>query len=322
MTTAGKAKASITLGLEGAFGGPVVAGGQITFTRICVLLNPVPVSGTYRFIHPYGEEFLEGTAGSRIFFTDDVGIGARGDFSGAMTGRTGPFLLAANEPGGAELPPVAGPVGSNLGGTGFDFIETTDFSLMGRVYAGTMPGLVVADRASYAGTSTEQKVDVYAAAFPTAGSRLPAKPRPAGVAPVTSFFDSACTASFDDAGNFLAYSVPATGGNEILMQVQGNYRYGQIRPPAGALLPDAVCLKDNSAVDVNGQQVPVFHPLPVNDEVRVTEGTYDPMAQTLQVSANSSDLLNPPTLTRRGHFRLHRDGRRGDLQYRHRYGRH
>jgi hypothetical protein len=41
----------------------------------------------------------------------------------------------------------------------------------------------------------------------------------------------------------------------------------------------------------------MYHPLPVNDEVRITEGTYDPIAQTLLVSANSSDLVNPPTLT-------------------------
>ena len=339
MTTAANAKAGITLALEGAFAGPVVAGGQMTFTRIRVLLNPVPVSGTYRFIHPYGEEALEGSAGERIFFTDDVGIGAPGDFSGAMTGRTGPFLLAADVPGGPELPAIAGPVpgklyiadparvgsvtgsplpdflgndgllhnhntfriegpvGSNLGGPGVDFIETTDFSLMGRVYAGTIPNLVVADRASYARTSTEQKVDVYATAMPTAAGRLPANPRPAGVAPVTSFFDAACTANFDASGNFVSYSAPAVGGTEILMNAQGTTRYAQLRPPVGSLLPDAVCLKDNSAVDVNGQQIPVYHPLPVNDEVRVTEGAYDPIAQTLLVLANSSDLVSPPTLT-------------------------
>jgi hypothetical protein len=62
-------------------------------------------------------------------------------------------------------------------------------------------------------------------------------------------------------------------------------------------LPDAVCVKDNSAIDITGQQIPVYHPLPVNDEVRVTEGIYDPATQTLVVSANSSDSANPPVLT-------------------------
>lgn len=341
MTTAASAKASLTLALEGAFGGTgaVTPGGQVTFTRIRVVLTPVPVTGTYRFIHPYGEEALDGSAGGRIFFTDDVGIGATGDFFGATRGRVGPFLLAADVPGGPELPAIAGPVagksyiadparigsvtgsplpdflgndglmhnhnvfriegpvGSNLGGPGIDYIETTDFSLMGRAFTGSMPSLVVADRASYARSTTEQKVDVYATAFPTAASRLPATARPAGIAPVVSFFDAACEVNLDAAGNFVSYATPVGAPTEILMNAQGDLRYGQVRPTLGTNLPDAVCVKDNSARDINGQQVPMYHPLPVNDEVRVTEGTYDPVAQTLVISANSSDLVNPPVLT-------------------------
>ena len=341
MTTAGSAKASLTLGLEGAFGGTgaVVSGGQVAFTRIRVVLNPVPVSGTYRFIHPYGEEQLDGSAGGRIFFTDDVGIGTPGDFTGAMKGRLGPFLLAADVPGGPELPaitgPVAGklyiadpvrlgpvtgsplpdflgndgvmhnhnvfriegPVGSDLGGPGIDYIETTDFNLMGRAYTGSMPGQVVADRASYTSSATEQKVDVYATAFPTAASRLPANARPAGVAPVISFFDASCTVNLDAAGHFVSYGAPSGAATEVLMHAQGDNRYGQLSSTAGAALPDAVCVKDNSAIDITGLQIPVYHPLPVNDEVRVTEGTYDPVTQTLVVSANSSESANPPILT-------------------------
>ena len=340
MNSAGGPKASLTLGVQAAFAvGPVIAGDQVTFSRIRVLLNPVPVTGTYKFIHPYGHELLEGTQGERIFFTDDVGIGGRGNFTGATTSRLGPFLMASETPGGAELPAIDGPVagkryiadparsgpvtgsplppfmgndglmhdhnifriegpaGSNLGGPGVDFIETSDFSLMGRLFTGAMPGLVTADRGSYSRTATEQKVDVYATAFPTAAAREPALVRPAGVAPVTSFYDAACGSSFDMSGNFLAYLPPAAGANEILMHAQGNTRYGQIRPATGTLLPDSVCIKDNSAVDITGQHIPVYHPLPINDEVRITEGTYDPVAQTLLVTANSSDLVNPPVLT-------------------------
>ena len=85
--------------------GPIVAGDQITFSRIRVVLNPVPVSGNYRFIHPYGEELLEGVAGDRIFFSDDVGVAA-GNFTGALRSRMGPFLLPSATPGGAEMPPL------------------------------------------------------------------------------------------------------------------------------------------------------------------------------------------------------------------------
>ena len=339
MPTAQAGKATLTLGVEGAFAtGPAIPGNQITFSRIRVVLTALPATGNYKFIHPYGEEILEGVAGGRIFFTDDVGIGARGDFTGAMASRLGPYLMASDQAGGPELAPVTlpetgrqyiadparsgtvtgsplppflgsdgllhdhnifrieGPVGSNLGGAGIDYIETHNFNLMGRIFNGTLPGLVTVDRASYAATATEQKVDVYATAYPTAGSRLPADVRPAGVTPVTSFYDAPCEANVVN-GKLVSYAAPATAANEILMRAEGTNRYGQIRPAVGTRLPDAVCIKDNSAVDVLGNQISVYHPLPVNDEVRITEGTYDPVAQTLVVTANSSDLLNPPTLT-------------------------
>ncbi|MFZ2269719.1 MAG: cadherin-like domain-containing protein [Azonexus sp.] len=338
MTPATGGTAILVLALEAAFSAGVTPGGQIVFTRVRVKLLPVPVSGTYRFIHPYGEESIEATAGERIFFTDDVGIGAPGDFSGAMQGRVGPFLLPSASPGAAEIPPIAGPVpgklyiadpgrlgpvtgsplpdflasdgllhnhnvfriegplGSNLGGPGVDFIETTDFSLMGRIFTGQMPSLVVAERASYERSATEQKVDVYATAFSTAASRLPASPRPAGVAPLTSFYDAPCGSNFDAAGNFIAYT-PPSGALETLMAAQNNSRWGQIRPAQNAVLPDSVCLKDNSAIDINGQPVPAYHQLPVNDEVKVSAAHYDPGQQTLTVSAASSDLLLLPTLT-------------------------
>jgi len=97
----------LVLAEEGAFAvGPVVPGDQITFSRIRVKLDPVPVTGTYRFIHPYGEEVIQGDAGGRIFFTDDVGIGSPGDFTGALHSRMGPFLLPSATPGGPEMAPL------------------------------------------------------------------------------------------------------------------------------------------------------------------------------------------------------------------------
>ena len=211
-------KALLRVAVEAAFTGDVVQGGQITFSRIRVKLTDIPVTGTYRFIHPYGEESIDAEAGAPrgIFFTDDVGIGAAGDFSGALNSRLGPFLAASATPGGPELPAVTaanptpdtdpahfggvfaptpypgtgkayladparvgpvtgsslpnfidstgasrnhnifrieGPPGSALGGfdaagRSIDFIETTDFTLMGRVNSGTIPGRVTIDRAS------------------------------------------------------------------------------------------------------------------------------------------------------------------------------
>ena len=84
MPIQGGAKANLTLALEGAFSSAAPkAGDQIVFTRIRVLLNPIPVTGADRFIHPYGEEIIEEQAGDRIFFTDDVGL-CGGSFECAM----------------------------------------------------------------------------------------------------------------------------------------------------------------------------------------------------------------------------------------------
>jgi Bacterial Ig domain len=338
LTPASGGKALLVLGLEAAFSADVAPGNQISFSRVRVRLIPAPVSGTYRFIHPYGEESIVGTAGERIFFTDDVGIGAPGDFTGATKGRVGPFLLPSLTPGAAEIPPVPGPVpgklyiadparigpvtgsplppflgsdgqmhnhnvfriegppGSNLGGAGVDFIETSDFTLMGRIYTGQMPSLVVADRASFARNGGDQKLDVFATAFRSAGSRLPAGVRPPGVAPVTSFYNAPCGTTVDAAGNLIDYTQPA-GAFETLMKAYNNSRWGQTSFPSGTPLPDSVCLKDNSAVDVNGQHIPGYHPLPINDDVKVTDALFDPVNSTLTVKATSSDQVNAPTLT-------------------------
>ena len=339
MTTAAGGRARLVLGLEAAFSADVAPGNQIAFSRIRVLLRPVPVTGTYRFIHPYGIETAFGTAGDRIFFTDDVGIGAPGDFTGATKGRLGPFLLPSQTPGAAEIAPVSGPVsgklyiadparigpvtgsplpdflgsdgrmhnhntfriegppGSNLGGSGVDFIETTGFSLVGRIHTGQVPSLVVPERATYARNGGDQKVDVFATAYRTAASRLPGSPRPAGFAPVTSFFNAPCGTTLDAAGQLLGYTAPASNAVESPMSAQRNSRWGQSRIASNVALPDSVCLKDNSGVNINGQPTPAYHPIPLNDTVKVTDVLFDPANSTLTVKATSSDQVAPPTLT-------------------------
>ncbi|MBI4289926.1 MAG: tandem-95 repeat protein [Betaproteobacteria bacterium] len=344
MTTASGSRALLVLAVEAAFAAAVEPGGQVAFSRIRVRLDDVPVSGTYRFIHPYGEEIVEGVAGERIFFTDDFGIAcAQGDFSCAMDSRLGPFLLPSNAPGGAELPPVAGPVpgklyiadparsgpvtgsalpnfidstgasrthnifriegppGSGLGvnpatGAAVDYIETTNFTLMGRIFTGTIPGRIDISRASYSRKAAGQKLHVFATGSGTTQGRLPAQPRSAPVLPSLSFFDAPCTSAVDANGFPVPpFSAPATGIETNMSFADGRY-WGRTVPAA---IPSAVCVKDGNARDANGNVVPTFIPHIVADEVTVTQAFYDENAQTLTVMARSSDETAPPVLTLR-----------------------
>jgi len=330
-------RALLVLALESAFNAGVAPGEQIMFSRIRIRLDPVPMTGSYRIIHPYGEDVIDAVEGDRIFSTDDVGIGAQGDFTGAIHSRLGPFLMASNIPGGPELPPITGPVpgklyiadparigpvtgsalpsfidstgasrnhnifriegpaGSALGGVNadgstIDFIETTDFSLIGRLYTETMPGRVNIERASYTRNASGNQLDVFASGFPTTQGRVPAQPRPVAVLPQLSYFQGSCGAP-NLAGDFTA---PAPGLTEVQMVAEDTDYEGQSRP---GTIPGAVCVKDATARNAAGAIVPAYFQASVTDEVAITQASYDPASRTLTVKATSSDTVVPPTLT-------------------------
>jgi hypothetical protein len=308
--------------VEAAFAVDVAEGGQMVFTRIRMRLEDVPVTGTYRFLHPYGEDELDGVANDRIFFTEDVGVNcAAGTFDCAMQGRFGPYLLPADA-NGNELPPVAGPVpgklyladparigpvtngpvrnfvriegpqGSNLDGQGNDFIQTSNFSMIGRLRTAPLPSRVALERTSYTRPAGgTQRVDVYASGQPTVLPRLPGSARPSPAMPALSFFTSAC--GTNAAGEF----IDPAGQTPIPMASAGTDYWGRTQP---AVIPSMVCVKDSNSRDANGVVVPTYYESSVADEVFVTEAVYVPTAAgggTLSVKAESSDQVEPRVLT-------------------------
>jgi hypothetical protein len=367
LTLSNGSKALLIMAEEAAFAtGNPVPGAQITFSRIRISIGPIPATGTYRIIHPYGEELFDGVAGNHIFFTEDIGIGCSpGSFDCSLNSRLGPFLLPSATPGGAEMPPltaatptpdtnpahfggvfaptpypgtgkayladparigpvtgsslppftdsqgkqrnhnmfrVEGPAGSTLGldpvtGAAVDFVETTDFSLMGRVFTGVMPGQVTVEGAHYAtnSTNTDRKLDVFATAFPTTSGRLPLQPRPTAAAPQLTFFDAPCAGTVDPATLTVhpPFSAPA-GAVETQMFADGNAYWGNTHP---TVIPSSVCVKDATARDANGNLIPSFIPQVVTDEVTISQALYDRGTGTLTVAASSSDVAAPPTLT-------------------------
>jgi hypothetical protein len=353
-----------------------VAGDQVAFARIRVVMNPIPVSGSYRFIHPYGENTLEGVAGLRIFYTDDFGAMCGLNFNCALNSRMGPFLLPSATVGGAEMPAltaanptpdtdplhfahgafvptaypgtgnaylgdparlgpvtgsplpdfmdstgamrnhnifrIEGPAGSALGvdpttGATVDWVETTDFSLMGRVYAGAMPGRVTIERATYTRSdlTTPAKLDVFATAIATSQGRLPAGPAPIPGVTTMTFFDQPCAGTVDAVGTIHPPFTGPVGAAETPLREVGNLQWAQTHP---AVLPTAVCVKDATAKNAAGAIVPIYVSHIVTDEVPVTPAFYNPTTGALTVGATSSDTALPaPTLT------LAYPGYQGDL---------
>jgi hypothetical protein len=345
--------------VEAAFITNVVQGDQMVFSRIRVRLTVVPTTGTYRFIHPFGEDSIDAEAGDPrgIFFTDDVGVTCQpGSFDCNLPGRVGPFLAASATPGGLQTPAVTatnptpdtdpghfggtftptaypgtgkayladparlgpvtgstlppftdstgnlrdhnifrieGPAGSALGGfnvdgSSIDFIETTDFTLQGRVFTDAIAGRVTVDRSSYSRSAASRKLDVFASGFQTMAGRLPGQPAPTPVLPQLSFFEAPC--GINAAGAFIA---PAIGAARQMISAGTNF-WAQTNPIA---IPAAVCVRDSTARNALGQLVPAFFQSSVADEVTISQASFDPSTRTLTVRATSSETATPPTLT-------------------------
>jgi hypothetical protein len=294
-TTAGKAK--LIIGLEGSFPGAVVAGGQISFGRVRIVIDVPPPGGTYTVTHPYGVETFPNVApGPRaIFFTEDIGINCPiGDFTCALSSRVGPFLRASATPGGAALPPLVLPGGNtyladpaiptsitgspfpnnnvfkiegpNVGGPGIDFVQTTLFNLMARVHTPVIPSVTIIDRATYSRDASSAKIDVFAQTLPNIGSAPP------------------------------NLSFAGTNLPPALMKGSANGRnfFGQ------ALLTQADLVPASIVVTNNGDVPPTKFEANLVDEVRISQADYDAETQVLTISASSSDALMNPVLVADG----------------------
>ena len=93
MDTAGGGKALAAIALEQAFGsGPVADGDQVTFARLRLKITNARDGVDYKFTTPAGTKTLRTSKPGIVVDTEDIGIGGKGDFSGALGGRIGPFL--------------------------------------------------------------------------------------------------------------------------------------------------------------------------------------------------------------------------------------
>jgi hypothetical protein len=283
-------RATLVMALEGAFAtGPVVVGDQVTFGRLRIVID-APVKGNYTITHPYGTKiFPNVSAGKRaITFTSDIGIGAPGDFTGALNSDIGPFLVAADAPGGNPLPYVTvggeqfltdtqttvfiagSPTGNNFfrvctdNGLGLDGQGTTcmtldQFTVMGKVHAGPLGSPLAVDRATYARGGGSAHVDVFASATPAPNAAAPA------------------LALGDGIDNTVMPPRTMNGPTAL-----GEF-YGQGNPTSARAIPASVLV-------TNTADIPPFSVTQsVVDEVTITQATYNPATGTLTIRATSSD---------------------------------
>ncbi|HSB77587.1 MAG TPA: hypothetical protein VLM91_02270 [Candidatus Methylomirabilis sp.] len=156
----GGGRASLILGLEGAFGGPTATvadgnGAQIVFSRLRIVANGLTPGATYSFTHPYGVTRLVADSKGQAKFTDDFGcLAAPCNFSAVLpTHNVGPFLTwdpavppaapagfigdpnvthaITGSPFGTNVFQVDGP---NAGGAGINTISTDQFAITGKVF--------------------------------------------------------------------------------------------------------------------------------------------------------------------------------------------
>ncbi|MBP2675100.1 MAG: hypothetical protein H6Q84_1940, partial [Deltaproteobacteria bacterium] len=174
-------------------------------------------------------------------------------------------------------------------------LDEPNFTLVGRVMAGTIPGRVTINRASYAQTPTATKLDVFATAFPTVQGRLPAGDVLQTSNPDLGFYDAPCAT--DPATG--AVTGPPGGAGQLYYQMfkgANNNWWGQNAPAA---IPPQVCVQDLNARDAIGNLIPAYFLGDVTDEVDLTVADWNPALNggTLTVAAASSDQVTQPALT-------------------------
>ena len=295
-------RALLVLALEGAFvNGPVAAGDQMAFARMRIRIDVPAPGGTYRVIHPFGVEVFPDVApGLRaINLTNDVGLIA-GNFADALNGRITTFLRASTTAGGPASPfvvlnggntfladplvttPITGsPFGTNIfriegpniGGPGIDFIETDQFTLMGRVHLAPVPSPVFVARATYRRDPSSAQADVFANATPAIGVPDP------------------------------VLSITGTNTLGTVMSNSGGKYYGQ------AQLQDPYAIPASLLITNSADSPVTFTEADLVDEVQISAANWDPSTQTLSVQAASGDLVSPPMLMALGLGQLDATGK-------------
>ncbi|EKT4522735.1 cadherin-like domain-containing protein [Pseudomonas putida] len=285
-------------GVEAAFAAEnPVDGDQQSFARIRIRAS-VPTAGTYTITHPYGVERVQVTTPGRraINITRDIGIGAPGDFSGALNGDIGPFLRSVNGPY-TEVNPDTGATETYVGdpnlteavigspfGTNFvaidgpaGHIQTNVFTLSGKVLDPRAQTPATLERATYQRNGNGTRVEVFAKAPNDASLCMRHGLALVGTPP------SPCQYTLLSDNNGLFFS----------------HQLSQDPPP-----PVIVVTASSSA----GGTRPTSLSSKLTDVVKVSTARFDWATKRLVIEASSSDEVQVPDLVAQGYGRLSKAG--------------
>ncbi|SEN25884.1 hypothetical protein SAMN04487857_112144 [Pseudomonas sp. ok272] len=290
-------------GIEAAFAsGNPVDGDQQSFARIRIRVS-VPTAGVYTITHPYGVETVNVTTSGRraINITRDIGIGAPGNFSGAVNGAIGPFLRSLNGPY-TEVNPDTGAIESFIGDpnltelvTGSPYntnfvritgptgsIQTSLFTVAGKVLDSRAQTPVEIARATYrrtpAGSGSNTRVEVFAQAQNSSDlcwresiALVPGPPL------------SPCQINLTGDNNGLYFGEHLLNGAvpPVIVVTATN--------PAGTTRPTAVSSK-------------------LTDLVKIQTARYNWATSSLLIEATSTDEVAIPDMVAQGYGRLSKNG--------------
>ncbi|MFJ4065782.1 Ig-like domain-containing protein [Pseudomonas sp. NPDC089996] len=285
-------------GLEAAFAAEnPVDGDQQSFARIRIRAS-VPRPGTYTITHPYGVETVNVTAAGRraINITRDIGIGAPGNFSGALNGNLGPWLRGVGGPY-TEVNPDTSATETFVGDpniteavTGSPFntnfvridgpagtIQTNVFTVSGKVLDQRAQTPVTLERATYSRTGAGSRIEVFAKAPNDASVCMRNGLALVGTPP------SPCQFSLLPDNNGLFFS----------------QQLSQAAPPAVVVV---------TASTTTGGTRPTALSSKLTDVVKVSTARYDWANKRLVIEARSSDEVVIPDLLAQGYGRLSKSG--------------
>ncbi|MBD9438263.1 Ig-like domain-containing protein [Pseudomonas sp. PDM04] len=291
-------------GIEAAFAAEnPVDGDQASFARIRIRVN-IPVAGTYVITHPYGQETINVTAPGRraINITRDIGIGAPGNFSGALNGEVGPFLRGAGGPY-TEVNPDTTAVETFIGDpnisepvTGSPFntnflrvqgpagtIQTNLFTVSGKILDSRAQTPVDIGRATYRRTSTGPG---------TSSTRVEVFGKSA----------NSSTLCFRESVALVAGPPPTPCLTSMLGDGRGEYFGHRL---TGSTVPPLVVL---TATDPSGVTRPTAVSSKVSDVVKVQTARYNWSNHSLLIEAISSDEVAVPDMVAQGYGRLSKSG--------------